>query len=152
MMLYNSCINSFARFGEFGFNQGYGNRNYTKNYDKETHDSIKSRLSRTIITNENFFDLKFQENSLLFLDPPYIERPSSYSTITNDEFHKFVKSLKESPNEILYTDLEHEWLDWKYIILRNKMITTSPLKVKTMTTGKFEVMYYNYEVKRNELF
>jgi DNA adenine methylase Dam len=111
LMLYNSCINSFARFGPNGFNQGYGNRNYTKNYTRETHNSIKEKLNRAIISNKNFFDIEFKENSILFLDPPYIERPSSYENISNTEFNFLIKKLKTSTNDIIYTDILHNKLD-----------------------------------------
>lgn len=147
MILYNSCINSFARYGPTGFNQSFGNRNYTGLYKSETHEAIKNKLKNTTIVNTDFYKLNINSDSILFLDPPYIERPSSYSTLSNNDFNKLMEFIKQTNNEICYTDIEHEFLpDLNKIILRDEMKSTSPNR-KTNNTGNTEVMFYKMNNK-----
>ena len=107
IMLANSCINSMMRFGENVFNQGCGKRDFTKLHDKIAHENIRERLSKTEILNENFFDIKIPNDSLIFADPPYFHRPShSYIGFNNGDFNNFMTYIKTSKNHVVYTDIK----------------------------------------------
>lgn len=136
--LFNACINSMARFGPNGFNQSWGKR--YKCLTKEEFNLIKNRISRAEIHNDDFFNLDIPDNSLLFLDPPYIERPAAYKTISNDFFNKLMTYINETNNDILYTDIDHNFLDLEKIVLRENMKNTAPSSKKENT--KTEVMFY----------
>lgn len=153
IFLANCCINSMMRFGKDGFNQGCGMRDFTPSYTMVEHEMIKKRLSKTEILNEDFLGMEIPDNSLIFLDPPYFYRPSySYMGFNDIQYKKFVDFLKsDTNNHILYTDVLHSDIDWKYVELRQTMRTTSPLK-KSESTGNIEVLYMNYEYKTSALF
>lgn len=137
--LYNSCINSMARFGPNGFNSSYGNRFMT--LSKEDYLTIQSKIKRAELNSIDFFELDIPEDSLLFLDPPYIERPTSYETISEDFFNKLMEYIKNTNNDILYTDIDHDFLDLDKVIIRQNMKNTSPNR-KNNNTNKTEVMFY----------
>jgi len=142
-MLYNSCLNSLSRFGPNGFNQSFGKRYY--NINENDFNIIKSKLEKTIIYNLDFFELINKidlENSILFLDPPYIKRPAGYATINDEFYSKFINFCKFTKSDILYTDVYHDDLDLKYIILREQMQNISPNRKEEYTEK--EVMYKNY--------
>lgn len=122
MLLYNSCINSMARWGPNGFNSSYGNRLYIPT--EEVYNKIQNRLSKAIITNLDFFEFleinNFnEERCLMFLDPPYIKREVSYKTISNKFYIKYIEFLKSTKTDIVYTDTNHNDLEnFNKIILR----------------------------------
>lgn len=139
--LCNSTINSMARFGPNGFNSSFGKRFRT--LSKNDFDLIVSKLKRAEIYNTDFFNLNIpEENCLLFLDPPYMERPTAYKTITQDFFIKYINYLKETKNDFIYTDIDHEYLKMNKIILRENMYNTAPSSKKEKT--KTEIMFLNY--------
>lgn len=110
--LVNSCINSLARFGPNGFNQSFGNCLYQMGF--ETYNKVQIRLQITNLTNKSYDEIEYEENSIIFLDPPYFKRPSSYTTnFTKDDYKKFVDfAVKLSDNrKIIYTDIEDEYAD-----------------------------------------
>lgn len=139
--LCNSCVNSMARFGPNGFNQSFGNR--FKTLTKTEFDIIQSKLLRSKITNKSFFDLIIPTSDcLLFLDPPYIERPAAYSTISDDFFNNFIMYLKNTNNDFIYTDIDHDFLSFKKYTLRETMKNTAPSSKKENTNK--EIMFINY--------
>ncbi len=112
-MLYNSCINSMARFGPNGFNQSYGNRFMILN--EEEFNVIHTKLQKAKIICADFFDLVLNilpENPadcLFFLDPPYIKRPVGYKTISNDFYINYIEWCKTyNRADIVYTDINHD--------------------------------------------
>ena len=110
--LVNSCINSFARFGPNGFNQSYGNRLYQ--IDMEAYNVIQNRLQSTSLTNMSYDEIEYKENSIIFLDPPYFKRPSSYtSNFSNEDYIKFVDHIVKLTHnrKVIYTDIEDEYAD-----------------------------------------
>ena len=142
-ILYNSCINSMARFGPNGFNQSYGNR--LRLLDETEFNNIKNKLENTEIYNLDFFDFKnnIPANSLLFLDPPYFERQTKNYNIINEEwYNNFIKYCKNSNNDILYTDVDHDNLDWDKITIRERMQNISPNRRDEYTIK--EVMFKNF--------
>jgi DNA adenine methylase len=148
-ILYNSCLNSLSRFGPNGFNQSFGHRNGCKSMNESVFAQIKSKLNRAVITNMDFF--KFIEThsvifdrpeTLMFLDPPYIKRPAGYKTITDEFYIRFIDFLKNTECKILYTDIDHDDLDWAKITLRDQMQNRSPNRKSEYTDR--EIMFYNF--------
>lgn len=127
-----------ARFGPNGFNQSFGNR-YTVMSEKEFL-TLSSRLKRCELNSKDFFDLDIPDNSLLFLDPPYVERPTSYKTIDNTFFSKLIQFIKETDNDVLYTDIDHNFLNMDKVTLRDQMRNTAPSSNKELTNK--EIMFY----------
>jgi DNA adenine methylase len=139
--LYNACINSMARFGPNGFNQGCGKRG--KILDKREFNLINSRLSRAEIYNLDFFELNLPDNSFMFLDPPYIAKEGSYETISEDYFKQFINFVTNSNNDIVYTDTSHDFLpNFNKTTIRT-MRNSSPNRIDEYTVS--ECMYSNME-------
>lgn len=147
MLLYSSCINSLARFGPKGFNQGYGNRLYMP--DEETWNIVHNKLQKTTIYNLDFLDLMSKihdklENSLLFLDPPYFYGGDvGYANVNKEWYLNYLKLIEESKSNIIYTDIKHNDLSnkWNIEILRT-MRNISPNKSSEYT--KEEAIYFNF--------
>jgi len=142
-ILYNSCINSMARFGPNGFNQSFGKRG--PKMTEEEFNTINLKLQKTTIYNIDFFELIGNidlNECLLFLDPPYIEREVSYKTISSDFFNRFIEFCKNTKNDILYTDTDHFFLDFEKIYLRESMRNISPNRKEEFTVP--EIMFKNY--------
>lgn len=146
--LFNSCINSMARFGPNGFNQSYGNRTGDQYETDQMYVHFHDRLQRATLFNLDFFELLKElglneSEQFLFLDPPYIRREAAYETISNDFYSSFITLLKNHSGKFIYTDIDECQLDMPKIILRDSMNSTAPssLKEKTNLT---EVAYYNF--------
>lgn len=145
-ILANSCINSMLRFGPNGMNQSFGKRLYT--ISESDFNSVKIKLQKTVILNKDYKEvIKDSLDSLIFLDPPYFERPTSYSNnfLENDllEFLNTINHIKKG-NEIIYTDIYNN--DTKKFInlpfIETKMIrNTSP---NSRVGTHQEVAYYNF--------
>lgn len=138
ILLYNSCINSMARWSPNGFNQSYGNRLYipTENIWNDTN----NRLQKSIITNLDFFDLikyineeSHIDDCLIMCDPPYIKRETSYKTITNNWYIKYIEYIKNSSTNIIYTDIEHDDLPLFNKIILREIRNTSPNRKEEYT-------------------
>lgn len=137
--LYNSCINSMARFGPNGFNQSFGKRFST--LTEEQFNKINVRLQNVELYNEDFFDLDIPENSVMFLDPPYFyKQTKNYEIIDQTWYDNFIQYLKDSSNEIIYTDVDHKDIDWNKEIIR-KMQNISPNRREEYTLD--ECIYTN---------
>lgn len=137
--LYNSCINSMARFGPNGFNQSFGNR--YKSLTEEQFNNINKRLQKAEFYNMDFFDLDIPENSVMFLDPPYFyKQTKNYEIIDQTWYDNFIQYLKDSSNEIIYTDVDHKDIDWNKEIIR-KMQNISPNRKEEYTLD--ECIYTN---------
>lgn len=135
MMLYSSCINSLARWGPNGFNTSYGNRLYLPS--KQVFIAAKHKLSKTDMHNTTFQKVmedceQFDDKTLLFHDPPYIKRPTSYATISSDVYENMLTWLSSSKLHWIYTDTENGQLQkFKRIILRENIVQTNPGKIVT---------------------
>lgn len=157
MFLANSCINSMLRFGPNGMNQSYGNRSYQNSYSSEEHNKIREKLNKCEILNINFFDniKMFNDlNAFYFIDPPYIKRGTSYSTITDDNRIELFNFIKDK--EYVYTDIYEESIEKELNcdikVLRDNMRNTSPLRKKDSLKNK-EVIYTNIKIiNEYELF
>jgi len=150
--LYNSCINSMARFGKNGFNQGWGNRDYSYPYIyKDIHSLVHAKLQRATIQCANFFDLDLDdEGALYFLDPPYHYKPSyTYTGFSESDFKNYIKKIQSFIGDVVYTDTDHEELNWNKQVIR-MMRTISPSKSSEHTLN--EVIFFNFETKNKPLF
>lgn len=140
--LFNSCINSMARFGPNGFNQSFGNR--FKTMSEINFNEIKNKLNNTEIYNKSFFDLNIPDNAVLFLDPPYIEKQTmNYTKIDQKWFLDFINFIKNYKGEIIYTDTLHDYIDWNYKGIRT-IKNISPNRKNTNEHLLKEVIYTNF--------
>lgn len=142
--LVNSCINSFARFGPNGFNQSFGNRLYQ--IDKVSYNTLQNRLQITNLTSKSYDEIEYKENSIIFFDPPYFKRPSSYtSNFSNEDYIKFVDYIvKLSHNrKIIYTDIEDEYADKFFTKRFIRDIKNTAPSTNGEITGR-EVVYTNF--------
>jgi DNA adenine methylase/adenine-specific DNA-methyltransferase len=149
--LANSCINSFLRFGPNGMNQSFGGRSFIfSNYD---YDTIKSKLEFSEIFNTDWINLKYlYKNSILFLDPPYYKRKTSYTNSIDsiNELSTFIDNVLSVSieNKIIYTDIENKISDvllengFKKDIIRN-VRNSSPNRINEYIQMN-EVVYYNF--------
>jgi len=143
--LANSYINSMLRFGPNGMNQSFGKCFYF--IDSFDFNEIKNKLNKKNILNTSYENLTY-EDSILFLDPPYFERNSSYKHFDINDNDKFVKNIIKysEKNDILYTDIFNYGVykkinNFKIRMLRNKMRNTNPNSKKEIIDNK-EVLYY----------
>ena len=93
-------------------NQSYGNR--ISKIDEVSWNLMQDKLKNCIIYNESYEDLLSEEitDSVLFLDPPYVEREITYNKGFNQElFLNKLKVISGSNSLILYTDTENKYSD-----------------------------------------
>ena len=146
LQLYNSCINSLARFGPNGFNQSFGYRHQI--IDNYTYNAAKEKLQRAELLSMDAFDLlnleKFMTGHQIFIDPPYFTRPSSsYANVKKDNFVKVIEAFNKFDN-IAYTDSYHpihQTLNCKSKILR-KMSSISPNRESKSKDVTHELLMY----------
>ena len=147
--LTNSCINSMLRFGPNGMNQGFGNRLYF--FTKEEHNSIHNKLKKTRIFDVDFSDmLRGAHHSFIYLDPPYIERPTTYSKgFEEQQLIELITLINylNGQNSIFYSDIETEISDSVLKcgftkITAKEMRNISPLR-ESEFIEKNEVLYHN---------
>jgi len=147
LFLYNSCLNSFARFGPNGFNQSFGKCFFM--LSEYEFVNIQNRLNKTTITNLSYDEIDYK-NSVIFFDPPYFERPSSYiKNFDVNDLTKFIYNVNKysKENDIVYTDIFNnemykEMKGFKYQKIR-EMVNVSPNRKETKL-DKIEVMYQNF--------
>lgn len=144
--LMNSCINSMARFGKMGFNQGFGNRLYL--IDQKAFNQIKKKLEKTELYNLDYSEFIFDRKDLFyFFDPPYVDSGSSYKSFSKNEQVFFIEKIKNLKSRIVYTEFESEYISknlgvkWKNQIIK-QLRNTSPLRKEEKTQN--EVAYYNF--------
>ena len=146
--LFNTCINSMARFGPNGFNQSYGSRTGESFTTDRMYTHFHNRLQKATIFNKDFFELVKEigvkeEDQFLFLDPPYIRREAAYKTISEDFYESFLNLLKGTSGKFIYTDIDEGQLDFPKLVLRESMNSTAPSSLK-QKTNMTEVAYYNF--------
>ena len=129
-------------------NQSYGNR--IRKIDEVSWNLMQDKLKNCIIYNERYEDLLSEEltDSVLFLDPPYVEREITYNKGFNQElFLDKLKVISGSNSLILYTDTENKYSDellnygFKKDILR-VMRNISPNRKTELTVN--ECLYWKH--------
>ncbi len=159
ILLINACINNLARFSKNGFNQSFGDRDYTYNgiikddIGKNMWNDCKYRCSNKNI-NYSWIDYKKlifdnnldNENVLMFLDPPYFDRPSYCygQEFTKSDFNIFIDFLKNTKAKIIYTDVNHNELT-NYNKQELRIINSSSPSFKGINENKnSECLYTNF--------
>jgi DNA adenine methylase len=151
--LSSACINSMLRFGPNGMNQSFGNRKYI--IPEELYTNIAKRLKNAEVQHGDWLNcfpsnLVFND-SILFLDPPYVDRNLPYGKGFNQ--NKFLDILKNSTlnnSLMMYTDIENDRSDtllsfgWNKYVLRT-MINISPNRKEGVETTGNEILYWKYE-------
>ena len=136
------------RFGPNGMNQSFGNRSYE--ISEKQWNLMQNRVRcKTTFSNEDFliFEPELIKNSVLFLDPPYVNREMTYNK-NGFDLNKFIDWVKrlDSSNLILYTDFENPISDklvddgFKKIEIRTMKSTSPNRKQGVEETGK-EILY-----------
>ena len=160
ILLINSCINNLARFSKNGFNQSFGDRDYTFNgILKNDIGKEMWTYCNLICSNNNivyssldykklFEDYNLdREDVVMFLDPPYFDRPSYCygQEFTKTEFDKFISFLKTTKAKIVYTDVYHNELDnFDYTAIPLRVINSSSPSFKGKNEDKIvEYLYTN---------
>lgn len=147
--LTNSCINSMLRFGPNGMNQGFGNRLYF--FTKFEYQTIQQKLKKTKIFNTDYSKIiRGRSDCFIYLDPPYIERPTTYS---NDFKEKQLIELIEiishlnGKNSIFYSDIETKISDSLSNIGFTKITSKEMRNISPLRESEFieqnEVLYHN---------
>lgn len=113
-LLLKMCSNSMVRFNQSNeFNQGFRGLGKKDEFFTETmkelivdnlnllHKELNNK--NYIFTNEDSINLKYNENDLLILDPPYILRQDMYSmdfTKSHDDY--FLDLINENKVDFIY--------------------------------------------------
>ena len=157
-IMLNSCINGMARWGNGGFNQGFGDRNL-KIYDRLQFNNLKNSLNKFSNLDISFFNMSHYDNidSVWFLDPPYISRKMSYiDNFTEDHATMFISTINDFVGDVIYIDTLN---DYNIVLLNNKSWTILELNNlnnispnnPTKTSTK-EYMFINFKLKNNNYF
>lgn len=147
--LTNSCINSMLRLGYGGMNRGFGNRLYF--FTKEEHAHIQKRLKKTKIYNKDYKSIiKELKSTVLYLDPPYIVRPTTYSNKFDEKkLYEMIEliSLLAQNNQIVYSDIETKISDTVLNYGFTKISTKNMRNTSSLRSQEFieqsEVLYHN---------
>lgn len=151
--LTNSCINSMLRFGPNGMNQGFGNRLYF--FSKEDHSFIQKKLKKTKIFNGDYVPvIRGRHLSVIYLDPPYIARPTTYSnTFEEKQLYEMIELilLLRQNNQIIYSDIETKISDMLLSAGFTKISTKNMRNISPLRREEFieqnEVLYHNIKSK-----
>lgn len=144
--LANSCINSMLRFGPNGMNQSYGNRLY--NIEKDTLIEFNKKLNKLNMFCKDYKEILSDDisDSLIFLDPPYYQRMTSYSSNFNEkDFIELLSKIKklQDKNKILLTHIFDERIN-ELGLEKEKLRdirTTSPSKSSKVVAEEY--IFYN---------
>ena len=139
------------RFGPNGMNQSWGNRLFT--LSEIEYVAIRNKLRKTVITNKDYKSvIRGVRDALIYLDPPYYKRHTSYSENFQEENLielLNIVSLLNGQNHILYSDIE---TDISNLLLKanftkipaREMRNISPLRTSEFIDER-EVLYHNIE-------
>lgn len=160
-----SCTNNMLRFNKkHEFNQTFGKRTWNKNTNKKLQLLINHlnefKNKKIKFLSKNFFEIEPDKNSMVYIDPPYIESEAGYNNYwsKNLENKLFEYILKLNENNISFA-LSGLWGEHKngkrsemidYFINNNfnyKIIDYNYEKVaknKNVKNSK-EVLIFNYK-------
>jgi DNA adenine methylase Dam len=153
-MLGNTCINNMLRWGPNGFNQSFGNRKYSNKIDMVL-DSLNYCKDKNIKVysmdfKELFNNMGVDDNSFLFLDPPYANADMSCAWDLSDTTW-LCNWLATHNNHFIYfdayennesvQDLIKSDLSIKYKVL-NKIRNVSPNNKTGERNFVSEIMVY----------
>lgn len=145
-ILANSCINSFLRFGPNGMNQSFGNRCYVMK--EQEFNKVKMTLNKNVIIKnvpyKDVIEKYYTKDAVMFLDPPYFKRGSSYSNFSKDDLDIFLSIIKDK--NYVYTDVyseNHKKLNMNYTKTIRNIRTAAPLSNKELLTNDIECIFTN---------
>lgn len=154
------AINSMMRFGPNGFNQGWGNRGIENSDEFTKFNDIKNAYANITLHNLDYKilldGLDTTDNSIIFLDPPYVDKGSGTYSFNDAQFNEFVNIIKDLNCPIIYTDtFSYERLNklgknWNFEILRSNLGSGKPGKSNSDKVK--EVVYYNFDKVHTGLF
>ncbi len=87
-MLVCSCTNNMSRFNQKGeFNQTWGKRTYNEKTERKLHNFWKTIYNNRKITflNGDYSEVNIDEDSFVYLDPPYLITSAGYNTLWNSD-------------------------------------------------------------------
>ena len=158
-----SCTNNMMRFNKkFEFNQTFGKRSWNDSTEKKVNDFVKhisEYKEKIFFTSKDFTEIKLQNPSMIYIDPPYTNTEAGYNSYwsktkesqlydyiieINKLGHSFALSgvLGEHKNgeksDIIYKLLEdgfnHKILEFDY----------EKVARKKNSKNSQEIMIYNY--------
>lgn len=154
------AINSMMRFGASGFNQGWGARGISqfpgkRKMNKIFFNELQEAYKKIELYNKNYVDLldldENNENVMLFVDPPYVDKASGTYGFSEEQQNEFLKTIEAWQGPVIYTDVyskEHFSKlskKWNYKILRNNMGVGKPGKPGESVS---EAVYFNFPEKK----
>lgn len=156
------AINSLMRFGPNGFNQGWGFRGIgrtaaTRNMNEQRFNEIHNAYKDIKLFNQDYLEWLpsyVNHETMLFMDPPYLDKESGTYTILGTEYEKFLNLIKEWPGPVIYTDvfsmekLEKLGANWSHKILRQSMGSGKPGKNNQKIS---EAVYFNFKEKNSNV-
>lgn len=145
-LLTNSVINSMLRFGPHGMNQGFGKCLYF--FDEVTFNHIQKKLKNTQIFNVDYKELlKDVENTVYFIDPPYVNTssPGYLKYFDIEEHKKLINILSSLKNSIyVYTDTVTEY-NKKLNCNKYLIGTLNAIAKKNINANRQEYLFTNLE-------
>lgn len=147
LLLINSCINSFARFGPNGFNQSFGRRNaFETVISMDAWEHSRSRLYGAVTlcgdyrqTCAAYYD---DADCVWFVDPPYFERPAHSYSSEFEDIETFLSWVRGIRGRVVYTDTMHGGLDWDHVELRRIRNSAPSVTDRDNADNMVEVAYF----------
>jgi len=104
-----SCTSNLMRFNKkFLFNQTWGKRGWNNNTTKKTNEYIEHLSKFEDIINYSslsFDEFPIIENSMVYIDPPYINTQAGYNSYWSKELEEslydYIKKIDESGNSFM---------------------------------------------------
>jgi DNA adenine methylase Dam len=124
-----SCTNNMMRFNQkFKFNQTYGNRGWNQNTDKKVNNfinHIREYKNKIEYSSTHFENLNFNENHMLYVDPPYSNTEAGYNAFWKKDddlklYDWLVDNDKNGLSFVVSGTLIH---DGKSCVLLDKLIS-----------------------------
>lgn len=149
-VLSNACFNGLVKITEKGFCQGFSTRENMYLTPEHVWNSIRNKLKKTTMSSVDYrVLLDGCKDSLIFMDPPYINRDLDYNEHfgTYDDFLKTLTTLSENNNNIVYTDAGDTFKEpWNSFVIRMMTSTASGRSHSGNIRGpKVEMCYFNFE-------
>ena len=117
IMLFKMCSNSVIRFNrENRFNSGFRGIDNCPFFKSITITNIISKLNilakhlknrNYVFTNNDYFNINFEKNSLIILDPPYLLSSGVYAgDISENKDWAIIQKMIDSPCDFIYFNNE----------------------------------------------
>jgi DNA adenine methylase Dam len=85
-----SCTNNMMRFNQkFKFNQTYGDRGWNSKTDTKVEkfvNHIRNHVSKVEYLSNHFEDLEFNQDTMLYIDPPYSNTEAGYNAFWKKDY------------------------------------------------------------------